>query len=77
MGKAPDGLSTLRVIAVPELTRAERLVAEWASVLHARWRMEALVLTTTMTLSGLLALAGTRAVLGVVLLAITRDRSSG
>jgi hypothetical protein len=38
--------------------------------------MEALVLTTAMTLSGLVALAGTRAVLGIVLLAITRDSSS-
>jgi hypothetical protein len=35
--------------------------------------MEALILTAAMTLSGLLAIAGTRAVLGVVLLAITRD----
>jgi hypothetical protein len=38
--------------------------------------MEALVLTAVMTLSGLLALAGTRAVLGVVLIAITRDTAS-
>jgi hypothetical protein len=35
--------------------------------------MEALILTAAMTLSGLLAIAGTRAVLGVVLFAITRD----
>jgi hypothetical protein len=35
--------------------------------------MEALILTAAMTLSGLLAIGSTRAVLGVVLLAITRD----
>jgi hypothetical protein len=35
--------------------------------------METLVLTAAMTLSGLLAIASTRALLGVVLLAITRD----
>jgi hypothetical protein len=35
--------------------------------------MEALVLTTAMTLSGLLAVAGSRAVLGVVLLAFAHD----
>lgn len=35
--------------------------------------METLVLTTVMMLSGLVAIGSTRAVLGVVLLAITRD----
>jgi hypothetical protein len=35
--------------------------------------MDALILTTVMTLSGLLAIGSTRALLGVVLLAITRD----
>jgi hypothetical protein len=35
--------------------------------------METLVLTAAMTLSGLLAIGSTRAVLGVVLFALTRD----
>jgi hypothetical protein len=35
--------------------------------------METLVLTAAMTLSGLIAIGSTRALLGVVLLAITRD----
>jgi hypothetical protein len=35
--------------------------------------MEALVLTTAMMLSGLIAVGSTRALLGVVLHAITRD----
>jgi hypothetical protein len=35
--------------------------------------METLVLVAAMTLSGLLAIGGTRAVLGIVLLAIGRD----
>jgi hypothetical protein len=38
--------------------------------------MDALILTTVMTLSGLLAIGSTRALLGVVLLAITRDARS-
>lgn len=38
--------------------------------------MDALILTTVMTLSGLLAIGSTRALLGVVLLAITRDAKS-
>jgi hypothetical protein len=38
--------------------------------------MEALVLTTAMMLSGLLAIGSTRAVLGVVLAAITREDAS-
>jgi hypothetical protein len=38
--------------------------------------MEALVLIAAMSLSGLLAIGSTRAVLGVVLLAITRDAPS-
>ena len=52
---------------LPELNGAsgERL----APVLN----MEALVLVAAMTMSGLLALGGTRAVLGLVLLAIVRD----
>jgi hypothetical protein len=44
-----------------------------ASNLHYRVNMETLVLTAAMTLSGLLAIGSTRALLGVVLLAITRD----
>jgi hypothetical protein len=35
--------------------------------------METLVLTAAMTLSGLLAIGSTRAVLGVLLFALTRD----
>jgi len=35
--------------------------------------METLVLTAAMTLSGLLAIGSTRALLGILLLAITRD----
>jgi hypothetical protein len=38
--------------------------------------MEALVLVTALTLSGALALGGTRAVLGLVLMAIVRDTAS-
>jgi hypothetical protein len=38
--------------------------------------METLVLTAAMTLSGLLAIGSTRAVLGVLLFAITRDAAS-
>jgi hypothetical protein len=40
--------------------------------LHYRWIMEALTLTAAMMLSALLAIGGTRVVLGVVLLAFTR-----
>ena len=46
---------------------------ERASVLHTQRLMETLVLTTAMTLSGLLAIGSTRAVLGVLLFALTRD----
>jgi hypothetical protein len=38
--------------------------------------METLVLATTMTLSGLLAIASTRALLGVMLLAMARGASN-
>jgi len=38
--------------------------------------METLVLTAAMTLSGLLAIGSTRAVLGVLLFALTRDASA-
>ena len=44
-----------------------------ARLLHYRVSMETLVLTTVMMLSGLLALGSTRAVLGVMLHAMTRD----
>lgn len=46
---------------------------EQARLLHYCVNMETLVLTTAMMLSGLLAIGSTRAVLGVVLHAITRD----
>jgi hypothetical protein len=38
--------------------------------------METLVLTAAMTLSALLAIGSTRAVLGVLLFALTRDEAS-
>lgn len=44
-----------------------------ARLLHYRVSMETLVLTTAMMLSGLLAIGSTRAVLGVMLHAMTRD----
>jgi len=56
-----------------EVAAAERFDDEKAGVLHCPRIMEALILTAAMTLSGLLAIGSTRAVLGVVLLAITRD----
>ena len=57
----------------PELTE---LNGKAASLLHQCLIMEALVLVAAMTMSGLLALGGTRAVLGIVLLAIGRDAAS-
>jgi len=38
--------------------------------------METLVLTAALTLSGLLAIGSSRALLGVLLLALTRDASA-
>jgi len=38
--------------------------------------METLVLTAALTLSGLLAIGSSRALLGVLLLAVTRDAAS-
>lgn len=46
-----------------------------ASVLHYYAVMETVVLGAALMLSGLLAAGGTRAVLGVVLLAIMRNAS--
>ena len=55
-------------------SRPERFEA--ASVLHYLMIMETLVLVGAMTLSGLLAIGGTRAVLGILLMAIVRDAAS-
>ena len=41
--------------------------------MHKQRFMETLVLTAAMTLSGLLAIGSTRAVLGVLLFPLTRD----
>ena len=73
MGNVPEGLRTVRAKVLLELAEAERLALRRASVLHSHAIMEALVLTTAMMLSGLIAVGSTRAVLGVVLHAITRD----
>lgn len=70
MGKSPDGVGTLRLSA---RSSSPRLSGSTATVLHYYEIMEALVLVAAMTLSGLLALGGTRAVLGVVMLVFMRD----
>ena len=76
MGKRADGLRITRVSARSRSSRLSGSNGGWASVLHPRWIMEALTLTAAMMLSGLLAIGGTRVVLGVVLLAFTRDAAS-
>jgi len=73
MGNPPEGLSTARVSVRSSSSRLSGSRVEWASVLHNQRVMETLVLTAAMTLSGLLAIGSTRAVLGVVLFALTRD----
>jgi hypothetical protein len=73
MGNSPERLRTTCDNVVLELARTERLAFARASVLHHHVSMETLVLTAAMTLSGLLAIGSTRALLGVVLLAITRN----
>jgi len=73
MGNSPEGLRTTRVSVRTSSSRLSGSRDEWASVLHQRSIMETLVLMAAMTLSGLLAIGSTRALLGIVLLAITRD----
>jgi hypothetical protein len=73
MGNPPEGLSTTRVSVCSSSSRLSGSPVEWASVLHIQRFMETLVLTAAMTLSGLLAIGSTRAVLGVLLFALTRD----
>lgn len=76
MGKRAEGLRTTRVSARSRSLRLSGLNGGWASVLHYRWIMEALTLTAAMMLSALLAIGSTRVVLGVVLLAFTREAAS-
>ena len=76
MGNPPEGLSTTRVSVCSSSLRLSGSRVEWASVLHTQRFMETLVLAAAMTLSGLLAIGSTRAVLGVLLLALTRDSAS-
>jgi len=76
MGKRAEGLRTPRVSARSRSSRLSGLNGEWASVLHYCSIMEALTLTAAMMLSALLAIGGTRVVLGVVLLAFTRETAS-
>ena len=76
MGNPPESLSTTRVSVCSSSSRLSGSRVEWASVLHTQPFMETLVLTAAMTLSGLLAIGSTRALLGVLLFALTRDSAA-
>ena len=76
MGNPPEGLSMTRVSVCSSSSRLSGSRDEWASVLHTERLMETLVLTAALTLSGLLAIGSSRALLGVLLLALTRDASA-
>ena len=67
MGNPQEGLCTTRVSVCSSSSRLSGSRVERASVLHPQRLMETLVLTAAMTLSGLLAIGSTRAVLGVLL----------
>ncbi len=73
MGNWPERLRTTRIRVRSSSSRLSDVRGDRASVLHQRSNMETLVLTAAMMLSGLLAIGSTRALLGLVLLAITRD----